>query len=213
MQIVLRRTSVRPLFLDICTHVEQQLCPLTSSLSVSHAAVSPVSGVMKTSSGLGSEVTVMTASTLLRDFYLRTKINKGESAPAVRQHSPSDSEWESEIKREDAQDPPSSNQNKSGSKVGPRDHSQLLSQWHCFIGRGFTPVEVGGCCFPLLVSCFGIFSPPPGPSLSSDQTSDSVALTSLHASFSAPEQLMHLISFMINQVFTQINKNEKNQVS
>lgn len=94
-----KERSVRPLFLDICTHVEQQLCPLTSSLSVSHAAVSPVSGVMKTSSGLSSEVTVMTASTLLRDFYLPTKINKGESAPALRQHTPSNSEWESEIKR------------------------------------------------------------------------------------------------------------------
>lgn len=101
----------------------------------------------------------------------------------------------------------------SGSKVELRDHSQLLSQWHCFVERGFTPVEgESACCFLVLVSCFRIFSPPPGClSFFSDHTSVGVALKSLHVSFSAPEKLILAPNLLHeqSQMLTQKNKNRR----
>lgn len=56
--------------------------PFDPEPKVPHAAVAVVFGVSEMSGVPGSEVTVMTASTLLRASYLPTKINTGGSAAA-----------------------------------------------------------------------------------------------------------------------------------
>lgn len=133
---------------------EQQPWPLTCSLSRPHAAVALVSGVMMMSGGLSSQVTVMTASTLLRDFYLPTKINR-VSAPALPQHTPCPALTESlRLNTKDGQDPACSNKNTVRAK-GWAQRSQktfipdIVSENVALHWWRESP-----CCFPLLDSYF-----------------------------------------------------------
>lgn len=74
----------------------------------------------------------MTASTLLRDFYLPGKINTGRSVWALQQHTLSTSDWVFEIKTKGCTGSwPFPIKIHSGLKAERRDHSHLLSQWHC----------------------------------------------------------------------------------